>query len=104
MGRRQQHLYRTEHSRFPPDFPERLADFCEAADLSWRELARSLQVNVRSVHRWRTGAKPGAGHLIALLNLAAELGLLGLLLPSADGRASTHPERLSPRRMPSPDR
>ena len=81
MGRRQQRVYRLEPSPFPADFPERLTAFREAAQLSWRELARLLQLNVRSVHRWRAGSSPDAGHLLALLNLAAERGLLHLLLP-----------------------
>ena len=29
-------------------------------------------VNVRTVHRWRTGARPDAGHLLALLSVAEE--------------------------------
>ena len=83
MGRRQQHLYRLEASRLPPDFADRLNQFREAAGLSWRELARLLRVNVRSVHRWRNGAQPNAGHLFALFEVAVELGLLHLLLPEA---------------------
>ena len=86
MGRRQQHLYRTEPARFPPDFAARLAEFCDVAGLSWRELARLLRVNVRTVHRWRKGAKPDAGHLMALLELAAGLDSLSLLLPIAAER------------------
>ena len=85
MGRRQQHVYRLKSPQFPGDFPQRLDEFRCAAGLSWRELARLLQVNVRSVHRWRTGARPGAGHLYSLLALAAEHGLLPVLLPE-------HPE------------
>ena len=34
MGRRQQWVYHVEPSRFPPDFPERLEGFREAAGLS----------------------------------------------------------------------
>lgn len=51
--------------------------------MSWRGLARLLKVNARIVRRWRTGAKPGSGHLVNLLNLAAGMGLLQVLLPSA---------------------
>lgn len=81
MGRRQQHRYRTQPAQFPPDFPLRLDEFRRAAGLSWRELARLLQVNVRSVHRWRRGVAPDAGRLLQLLQLAAERDLLHLLLP-----------------------
>ena len=81
MGRRPQHTYRPAPAQFPSDFPERLSEFCRTAGLSWRELARLLWVNVRTVHRWRSGARPDAGHLLALLNLAVERDLLQLLLP-----------------------
>ena len=91
MGRRQLHVYRTEPARFPPDFANRLAEFCAAADLSWRALARLLRVNVRTVHRWRQGAKPNAGHLLSLLELAAERDLLSLLLPILSEREVTGP-------------
>ena len=81
MVRRQQHVYHVEPSRFPPDFPERLERFREAAGLSWRGLARHLRVSVRSVWRWKKGTKPDPGHLFSLFTLAAEMGLLHILLP-----------------------
>ncbi len=34
------------------------------------------------MRRWRTGTKPDPGHLVALLNLTIELGLLHHLLPT----------------------
>ena len=91
MGRRQQHVYRLEPPQFPADFPERLDEFRRAAGLSWRELARLLQVNVRSVHRWRNGARPDAGRLYSLFELAEERGRLCILLPGAapPGESST---------------
>ena len=49
--------------------------------MTWRGLARELKVNVRIVWRWKAGAKPGPGHLVSLFGLAAEMGLLHLLLP-----------------------
>ncbi len=88
MGRRQQWVYHVEPEEFPSDFPERLERFRQAAGLSWRGLARRLKVNARVVRRWRAGAKPGSGHLIALLDLAAGMGLLPILLPSAGERES----------------
>ena len=81
MGRRQQHVYHVESPQFPEDFAERLDAFRLAAGLSWRELARQLQVNVRSVHRWRNGVRPDAGHLVSLLEVAARHDVLDLLLP-----------------------
>ena len=89
MGRRQQHVYRLEPPQFPADFPERLDEFRRAAGLSWRELARLLQVNVRSVHRWRNGARPDAGRLLSLLELAAQLDLLDRLFPNMTPRERT---------------
>ena len=83
MGRQQELVYHIEREEFPQDFPQRLEAFVEAAGLSWRELARRLKVNARMVRRWKAGAKPGSGHLVNLFDLAAEMGLLHILLPSA---------------------
>ena len=92
MGRRQQHVYRLGSPPFPQDFPERLDEFRRTAGLSWRELARRLKVNVRSVHRWRKGAKPDAAHLVSLLELAADQDLLDVLLPSVATCRSARPD------------
>ena len=83
MGRRQEGVYHVEPSRFPPDFPKRLDLFRKAAGLSWRGLARRLRVSARCVWRWKAGMPPDSGHLIRLLDMAAEMGLLHILLPSA---------------------
>ena len=82
MGRKQWWVYHVEPEEFPDDFPERLESFVEAAGLTWRGLARLLKMNARSVRRWRAGTRPGSGHLISLFNLAAEIGMLHVLLPS----------------------
>ena len=84
MGRRQQWVYRIAPASFPPDFPDRLESLKTATGLSWRGLARELRVSVRSVNRWRTGTKPGPGHLYSLFELAARLDRLYLLIPVAD--------------------
>ena len=81
MGRRQQWVYRVEPEEFPADFPDRLERFLRAAGLTRLGLARLLRVNARTVRRWNAGAKPGSGHLLNLLELAAGMGLLHLLLP-----------------------
>lgn len=81
MGRRQQWVYRVEPEGFPPDFPQRLDRFRQAAGLTWRGLARLLRVNARTVRRWKAGARPGSGHLLRLLELAAGMSLLHLFLP-----------------------
>ncbi len=88
VGRQQQWVYHVEPSPFPPDFPQRLERFLQAAGLSWRGLARRLRLNARCVRRWRSGTRPDQGHLVALFNLALELGLLHHLLPAA-GEPST---------------
>ena len=82
MVRRQRWVSHIEPSRFPPDFPERLERFMEAAELSSRGLARLLRVDNRMLRRWRKGTQPDPGHLVALFTLAAEIGLLHLLLPA----------------------
>ena len=83
MGRRQQYVYRIEPEEFPPDFPDRLDRFRQAAGFTWRGLARELRVNARTVRRWRAGSRVGSGHLVSLFALAARLGLLHHLLPEA---------------------
>ncbi|MDE2940182.1 MAG: hypothetical protein OXR67_14900 [Chloroflexota bacterium] len=93
MSRRQQWVYHIEPEAFPPDFPERLDAFRQAAGFSWRGLARRLKVNARLVWRWKAGATPGTGHLVSLFALAAGMGLLHLLLPEAGEREDgEHPE------------
>ena len=82
MSRAQQCVYHVEPSRFPPEFPERLEKFVVASGLSWRGLARRLRVSARCVWRWKAGTKPDPGHLVALFSLAAEMGLLHILLPA----------------------
>ena len=81
MGRHRQWVYHIEPEEFPPDFPDRLDAFRQAAGLSWRGLARLLKVNARLVYRWKAGTVPGSGHLVSLFSLAAGMGLLHLLLP-----------------------
>ena len=92
MVRRQRWVYRIEPSRFPSDFPERLERFMEAAELSSRGLARLLRVDNRMLRRWRkNGTQPDPGHLVALFTLAAEMGLLHILLPAAgDSEGAKH--------------
>ena len=91
MGRRQQHVYHSGPSPFPPDFPERLDRLRGEAGLSWRGLARALRVEARTMRRWKGGTRPDQGHLYALFAFALERGLLHCLLPGAAGlRAPAH--------------
>ena len=80
MGRPQRHVYHAEPARLPPDFPERLERLGREAGLGQRALARALRVDARTLRRWRSGAKPGPGHLYRLFAFAAERGLLHCLL------------------------
>ena len=52
--------------------------------MSWRGMARALGVNVRALYRWRSGVWPDAAHMLALLEFAAQRGLLYCLLESAE--------------------
>ncbi len=90
MSRRQQWVYHTRPEEFPPDFPGRLDAFRRAAGLTWRGLARLLLVNARTVFRWKSGAAPGSGHLVALFSLADAMGLLHLLLTEVEETEDGH--------------
>ena len=93
MVRRQKWVYRIEPSQFPPDFPERLERFREAAGLTSRGLARLLRVDNRTLRRWRRkGTRPDPGHLVALFGLAAGMGLLHILLPEIGKVGNAGPE------------
>ena len=70
----------THHGRivyvFPDDFPKRLEWFKEESGLSWAELARRLATSALNLRRWKDkGVRPHWRHLMALLELAEELGL-----------------------------
>ena len=74
---------RTDHSRityvFPDDFPQRLVRFKEESGLSWAEIARRLATYPYTVQRWwQHGVRPHFRHLMALLDLADDLGLVHL--------------------------
>ena len=104
---------RIQHSRiayvFPEDFPQRLVRFKEESGLSWAELARRLGTFPLTVRRWwKLGVRPNTRHLMALLELAEELGLVHLLTARQD-RCETRREtpapivqrrRRNPRRKP----
>lgn len=92
MGRRQQWVYAVQPAEWPADFPERLMRFKDAAGLSWRGLARMQRVNARTVRRWRAGTMPSSGHLLCLLESAARLGLLHLLMRVGSETVSTTSE------------
>ena len=69
----------TRYSRivyvFPGDFPQRLVRFKEESGLSWAEIARRLGTSTFNLRRWKDGVRPILRHLMALLELAHDLGL-----------------------------
>jgi len=78
-----QRIEYSEYSRiscaFPEDFPERMERFQQESGLSWAEIARRLGTYPHTLWRWRnSGVRPSAEHMMALLDLAEELGLVHL--------------------------
>ena len=74
---------RIHHTRetydFPDDFPERLERFQEESGLPWAELNRRLGTHPYTMRRWVLGrARPSMRHMMALLELAGDLGLAHL--------------------------
>ena len=61
---------------FPADFPQRLARFKKESGLSCSELTRRLGTYRHTAWRWTEGGvRPNAHHMMALLDLADDLGL-----------------------------
>ena len=65
----------------PEDFAERLAAVKERTGLPWERMAVSMGVDPRQLWRWRHGASPGGGAMLALVRLATRVpeGLACLL-------------------------
>ena len=73
---RQRTQYKRRTYGFPDDFPERLKRFKEESGLTWAEIARRIGAHPYTVRRWVLGrARPSMGYMMALLELAEELGL-----------------------------
>ena len=87
MPRQRTHYRRTVRA-FPEDFPESLERLKDASGLTWSEMARRLGTSTLTLRRWRHGTRPSARHLLALQQVAEELGF-GHLLPAA--RTRLHP-------------
>ena len=61
---------------FPEDFPRRLVRFKEESGLPWAEIARRIGTYPHTVWRWKEGqGRPNVQHMMALLDLANDLGL-----------------------------
>jgi transcriptional regulator with XRE-family HTH domain len=77
---RQKARHRRGYYEFPEDFPECLQRLKEASGLSWSELARRLGTSPLTLRRWmKAGVQPSGHYLLALQDLAEELGLAHLL-------------------------
>ncbi len=72
-GRQPSALFLPGISLMPEDFAERLTVLKEAAGLSWEGLAVCLGVDDRQVLRWRQGAEPCGGAMLALVRLATRV-------------------------------
>ena len=76
---RQRNDYTRTIPQFLEDFPERLERFQRESGLSWAEIARRIGIYPHTLWRWRKkGMRPSAEHMMALLDLADELGLAHL--------------------------
>lgn len=69
---------------FPLDFPRRLERFKEASGLSWGEMAERLGTTPLRSRRWRRGVRLRAEYVIALMELAASMELVHLLLATEE--------------------
>ncbi len=73
---RQRAQYRRKTYDFPGDFQERLKRFQEESGLPWSEIARRIGTYRHTVWRWAEGrVRPNVKHMMALLELAKDLGL-----------------------------
>ena len=63
-------LFQPGVSLLPEDFGERLNLLKEITGLSWEGLAVCLGVDIKQVLRWRNGAAPNGGAMLALVRLA----------------------------------
>ena len=77
---RQRKRYGRTAPTFPLDFPRHLERFKKASGLSWGEMAERLGTTPLRLRRWRRGVRPRAEYVIALLELAASMELIHLLL------------------------
>ena len=84
MPRQQMH-HRRGFYEFPEDFAECVKRFIKASGLSVSEVARRLGTSPVTVRRWTKGVQPTSHYLLALQDLAEELGL-SHLLPKAVAR------------------
>ena len=87
---------RTHHrsvrrNALPDDFPQALVRFKKASGMTWDEIAWLLGTTTTTLHRWRKGiSRPSYRYLLALQDLAQDLGLGHLLPAMRVGDATVH--------------
>ena len=83
MPRRRTRHRSVRRTELPDDgFPQALERFKKASGMTWDEIAWRLGTTTTTLHRWRRGlSRPSYRYLLALHDLAVELGL-GHLLPA----------------------
>lgn len=65
--------YRRPYAPFPKDFAARIECLRAAAGVSWREFARRIGTDPKTVRSWRAGKKqPSSRYVLALFRLANE--------------------------------
>ena len=73
------HSLQQKNLRLPRRLPGAAERFKEESGLSWSEIARRLGTYRHTVWRWtKSGVRPNAQHMMALLDLADDLGLAHL--------------------------
>lgn len=68
-------------ARIPGNFPQRLLRLKDRCGLTWDGMAAVVGVDTRQLLRWRRGASPSGGAMLALARLAASVpgGMADLL-------------------------
>ena len=80
-------------SQMPADFGERVTALKERSGLTWERMAEAVGVDSRQLLRWRRGAMPRGGSILALTRFAVRIPgglseLLGAELIVSDGEES----------------
>ena len=63
-------IRRYETGGLPRDFPRRLERLKDASGLTWAGFARAVGVDVKQMHRWRSGAQPSGDSYHRLVSFA----------------------------------
>lgn len=73
MIRRKAPYRRPRCPALPEDLPERIERLKDAAGISWREFAKRIGTEPKTVRRWRCGTRqPSSKFILALVRFADE--------------------------------